>query len=372
VIEPVTTRLAAWVFETPRWKFLTVLFALMLVKTGVTFIAPAMLPIARNPYVNPFPNPYEHYLFWSWLGPWLAHQLGATSAFSFSLFYLVFSLLFSLLMVRWMCTRLPDDLARTAVLVFALLPVSAAAYYWVWTDSLTLFLLACTLHVPRNWLLLFALGVALGMQHFEQAAVGSAAALFALGWSARRGRRFDHDWRWALAILVGTIAGKVLLTLIFAHHHIEVNSGRWFWLVKAWAKMLRRFAYSYHFALLSAFGVAWLVMLQYARARTVEALPLVVTLGGLLLLMPISDDPTRVYAVVSFLVLGAMVLGNGGFLAQVKPHVGLLLLLWLLVPWIYVWSGRPIVSSAAYDVLRAVHAIIGDGKVPVDPRFPPY
>src|SRR5690349_22503335 len=168
----------------------------MFVKTGLTFVAPAFLQMAVDPYHNPY-QPWEHYLFWSWLGPFLAHCIGATTELTFTLFYLVFSVLFTVLVVRWLFKHLEENLARVAVLIFALVPASATPYYWVFTDSLTLFLMACALYFPRNWIAVFVIGVALGMQHFEQASLAAAAATFALAWTARRGKQLAYDWRWA-------------------------------------------------------------------------------------------------------------------------------------------------------------------------------
>ena len=141
----ITSRIATWCLETPRWKFLTILFVVMFFRTGITCVVKDFLPIAKDPFHNPFTNPYEHYLMWSWLGPFLAHLVGATNTLFFSLFYLAFSILFTVLMVRCMFTCLPEDVARVAMLVFAAMPFSASHFFWVFTDSLTLFLLACAM-----------------------------------------------------------------------------------------------------------------------------------------------------------------------------------------------------------------------------------
>lgn len=366
-----TARLGAFVLETPRWKLLTVLAIALFFRTGLTFVAPALLPIAKDPYHNPFTNPYEHYLFWSWLGPFLAHHLGATSAWSFTLFYLAFSVLFTVLLVRWLFTTLPEPAARVAVLVLALLPVASIPYTWVFTDSLTLFLLAATLYFPRAWPAVFLLGVALGMQHFEQVFVGAAAALFTIAVAARRGVRRRYDWRWALALLVGAVAGKLVLVAIFRHLDIHVNSGRFWWLAKTWGIMLRRFLYSYHFALYSAFGIGWLVVFRYLRQRAPQTRPLALALLGLLLLMPISDDPTRVYAIVTFPLVCVFLLSDADFLTSLdRPAIGLLFLLLLLVPFVFVWAGKPVVSAAAYDLWSLLQRALDTPFVPKDPRFP--
>lgn len=367
----VASRLGSWVLDAPRWQYLTALFSLMFLRTGVTFVAPVLVPIAENPYRNPFSDPHAHYLYWSWLGPFLAHQVGATDAVSLTLFYLAFAILFSILMVRWLFGALDDRLARVAILVFALLPVSAVPYYWIFHDSLTLLLLACALYFPRNWVVLVLLGIGLGMQHFEQGFAATASALIALYWAARRGMTLRHDWRWALALVVGTIAGKGLLMSIFFQLDVDVNSGRLFWLREAWTVMLRRFAYSYHFALFSAFGVGWLVVIRFLSRRSPEALPAGLTLLGLLFLMPISDDPTRVFAIATFPLLCVLLLRNAEFLAGIPRHtIGRWALLWCLVPWMFVWAGRPLVSAVAYDLLAALHYLFGISSPPRDPRFP--
>lgn len=368
----IPARFAGWVLDLPRWKFLTALFVIMFFKTGVTFVAPALALVAKDPYHNPYTNPFEHYLFWSWLGPWLAHLVGATSSFKFTMFYFVFSVGFMVLMTRWIFTRLPEPQARVAMLIFMLLPGSATSFYWVFTDSLTLFLIACTLYFPRTYVVVFLLGVLLGMQHAEQAFVGAGAAFFALAWTARRGGKPGlFDWRWALALLVGVVAGRLLLMFIFYQLDIHLNSGRWYWVAKAWRMLVRRFLFSYHFAIFSAFGVGWLVVIAFLRRKSPEVLPVAVALGGLLLLMPISDDPTRVYAIVSFPLLCAVVLSNGEWLASLRREtIGLLALLWVLVPWMFVWAGKPIVSAAAYDVYWALKHLFGMTDVPRDPRFP--
>jgi len=357
--------------DTPRWKYLTVLFGLLFLRTGVTFVAPVLVPIAQDPYRNPFTSPLDHYVYWSWLAPFLAHQIGATDGVRLTLFYLAFSILFSILVVRWLFAGLADHLARVALLIFALLPVSAVPYYWIFNDSMTLFLLACALFVPRTWIVLLLLGIGLGMQHFEQAFFATGGAFVALFWAERRGARLRHDWRWALALLAGTTAGKLLLALLFVRLDVEVNSGRLLWLAETWPLLLRRFAYSYHFALFSAFGVGWLVVVRFLGRPGPEVLPAGATLLGLLLLMPISDDPTRVYAIVTFPLLCAVLLRNAEFLATIRRDtVGRWALLWCVVPWMFVWAGRPLVSAIAYDLLTVLHHLFGISAAPRDPRFP--
>jgi hypothetical protein len=371
VSSKLTDRLAAWVLDTPRWKFLSALFVLMFLRTGVTPVAPALVRLAKDPYTLPWTDPYQHYLFWSWLGPFLAHLVHATTKPMFTLFYLAFSLGFTALMVRWMFTRLDESRARVAVLIFALLPASATSYYWIWTDSLTLFLLACTLYFPRGYPVLVMLGVGLGMQHFEQASFAAAAALFALAWAQWRGHRGAYGWAWAASILVGAIIGKAVLIAVFAHYDIHVNSGRFFWLAEMWPVLLKRFAYTFHASVFATFAVGWFVMVSFLRRAHPATRPTAVALFGLMLLLPISDDPTRVYAIVSFLVVCAFVLSDAEFLATIdRPTVGRLALAWLVVPWVFVWAGKAMVSATGYNVLATFDTLFHTSGVFQDPRVP--
>lgn len=371
MIQKLTSRVAAWCLETPRWKFLTVVFVVMFFRTGITCVVRDFLPIAKDPYHNPFTNPYEHYLMWSWLGPFLAHLIGATNTLLFSLFYLAFSVLFTVLMVRWMFTRLPDDIARVAMLVFAAMPVSTGHFFWVFTDSLTLFLLACALYFPRHLAIVALLGVGVGMQHFEQGFFAAGAAFFALLWSERRGVTLLYTWKWALALLLGVIAGKLVLVWIFWHLGIHVNSGRLYWLLGSWRMLLSRFGASYHFGLFSAFGAGWLVVWLFLRRRTPDVLPVGLAIIGLLLLIPISDDPTRVFANVTFVLVCVFLLANRDFLGSLtRETVGLIALFWIVTPWVFVWAGKPLGSAAFHDFAWISRHWFHIPNAIRDPRFP--
>lgn len=366
-----TDRLAGWVLDTPRWKFLTVLLVVMFLRTGITPVAPALVKLAKDPFTLPWTDPYQHYLVWSWLGPFLANLLGLTTKPLFTMFYLALSIAYTALILRWLFTRLDEPKARVAALVFALLPVSGVPYYWVWTDSLTLFLLACTLYVPRMYPLLFVLGVALGMQHFEQALFATAAATFALAWAQLRGHRGMFAWPWSASILAGVVVGKVVLTYVFAHYGMAVNSGRWFWLAEMWPVMLKRFAYTAHAAVFSTFAIGWFVILAFVRRAHATALPAGVALFGLMLLLPISDDPTRVYAIVSFLVICAFVLSDAAFLGSIdRTTIGWLALAWLIVPFVFVWAGKAMVAATGYNVLSTVDVLFDTSGRFKDPRVP--
>ena len=85
------------VFETPKWKFLLILFVILIFKTGI-FYHPNLwrhLEVARSPFENFFENtPHLHYYYQNWFGSFLAGKLGATNKGLF--FYSIYSFLFHL------------------------------------------------------------------------------------------------------------------------------------------------------------------------------------------------------------------------------------------------------------------------------------
>lgn len=138
-----------FIFKSRRRYFLLGLMALMIFKTGIgePWNLKSIQPFVENPFVNPFLNQpdmqWAQYLLWNWLGPFLMWCLNLQSDNSIFLFYFAFSLLFSALFFYTAWKFLPDTLARTASVVFAIFPVSSTVYFWVCMDSLTLFLMLC-------------------------------------------------------------------------------------------------------------------------------------------------------------------------------------------------------------------------------------
>ncbi len=365
-------RVERWLFESPAWQLVAALLLVTLVKTGIWQIPNfgAVRLIAQDPFVNPFSDPNAHALYWSWLGPFLAWLVGATSAWSFFALHLLFSMAFTALVVGVAFRRLPAREARVSVLLFAVLPVSATAYFWVSNDSLTLFLLACAIAAP--WPPAAAgLGLLLGMQHFEQAFLGFAGLLLAL-LIARRQRQ----WRAAdepvpvgrvLVVLAGIVAGKLALVALFRVLGVEVNSGRLYWLQEHLTLLLAQFFLHTHLILFSVLGLGWLVVVQQLEWGR-DRLAFLVALAAAMLLLPVSGDQTRVLATVTFPLIAAFWLLNRDFLAFLSDRFAAwLLLAWLIVPWTWVWGGEPRWSAFPYDVVFLLGRAFGGAGAAPDP-----
>lgn len=248
-----------FIFETPAWKFVAIVLATTLMKSGIWEIPNlgALQVLAMDPFKNPFQIPEQQYLFWNWLGSFIAHEIHATSPRRFFLLHLAFSMAFTALFVKTVFSRFDGRTARVALLIFVALPVSATAYYWVSYDSLTLMLMMAALAMPRSRFVVALVGVGLGMQHFEQSMVGATAIFGAMV----LGHMFDgerpYSWHWLLGLVVGIVAGKLVLMGIIRHWNIQIEGGRVFWLKQYLPMTLNQFSYHPFVTIFSAFGVAW-------------------------------------------------------------------------------------------------------------------
>jgi hypothetical protein len=367
-------RIERFLFEAPAWKLLLAIAALTLFKTGIWSIPNLgeSQAIANNPFTNPLANPDAHYLLWSWLEPWLAWAIGIHSAWQFFLFRCVAAVAFTLLFVRIAFANLPDALARSSLVLFSILPVSATAYFWIGGDALTLLLMLLALAFPASRLFAAGVGVLLGMQHFEQGFFAAAGLLFAVSLSHRQRYPLRYSWQFCLALLLGVVAGKLALIAIFQHYAIAVNSGRAHWLRAHIGALLGQFFYHFHYIVWSVLGLGWLAALRFADWGK-KSLPFFLALAGLCLLLPVSGDQTRVVAIVTFPLIFTYWLLNPDFLEKIaKRETAVVFTLWALMPWGWVWEGAPRWSAFPYDVAYLLHHAFGWFNVPADATIWPF
>jgi hypothetical protein len=367
-------KIEKFIFESDAWKLILVIALLTLFKTGIWYIPNlgASQAIAQNPFTNPFPDPNAHYLFWSWLGLFLAWLIGATGKWQFFVFHLFFSVAFTLLFIRVTFNTLSNDLARSSLVLFSVLPVSATAYFWVSSDSITLFLMLLALAFPRSLAFTFIVGLLLGMQHFEQGFFAAAGLLFAIAISHRQGYALKYSWKFCLLLLIGVIAGKFLLFGLFGHYSINVNSGRMHWLREHLHLLLNQFFFHFHYIIWSVLGLGWLVALRFTDWG-VKSVPFFLALAGLCLLLPVSGDQTRVLAIITFPLVSAYWLFNQDFLKNLaKREISLLFTAWALMPWGWVWGGAIKWSAFPYDIAYVLHRLFGWFNVPADPALWPF
>ncbi|QIK74308.1 hypothetical protein [Nocardioides piscis] len=364
------------VFETRPWLFTAILIGVILLKTGVWWIPNLSLSImaAQNPFADPnFADPNADYLFWNWLAMFLAWALGATSFAPYFLLHLGFAVAFEIVMFALLLRRLPRDLGRSAAVIFATLPVSGTAYFWVGMDGLTLLLTALVLVAASHQWAVLTLGVLLGMQHFEQGVVAAGALLVSLLMARWVGKQVQFPLSSAFALLIGLLLGKGALIAIFSAHDIEVES-RTFWLRTNVVMVIDQFAFHWQWVLFATLGLGWLVILRsFDLGR--DAFPLLSGLAVALALLPIVGDQTRVVASTSLLVLGVFVLLDEQLLRSYQRiEVAALLAVWLLVPYVWVWGGVPRWSVLPHDLAYLLHRVGPwfDRVVPADPALWPF
>lgn len=357
----VTARIEKFLFESKPWKLLAVVFGLCLVKTGIWYYPNpnALFAMAQNPFANPYTNPDEHYMMWSWLGSWLPWLIGARTLETLFVFYLALALAFSALFVRIAFATLPRDAARSAIVLFAVLPVSTTAYFWVGPDALTLLLMMIALAFPAQPAVTLAAGVLIGMQHFEQGFFGAASLAAAVFLGRRLGYPSRYGPKFCLLLLLGAVAGKLALVGLFRHYGIHVNSGRMYWLRHHLDLVVSVFLLHFQHILWSVLGLGWLAALRFADWGR-RSLPFFLMLGAACLLAAISGDQTRVIAIVTFPLVTACWLLNPDFLGRIaRRETALLFALWVVVPLDWVWMGATKGSLFPYDVAYVLHHAFG-------------
>jgi hypothetical protein len=361
----ILNRIERFLYEAPAWKLIGALLALTFVKTGVWAIGNidnAQL-IARNPFVDPIVDPRAQYVMSNWLGPFLGWAIGATSPTAFFLMHLAFSAGFTALFIYLVFQKFSPEVARTSLLLFTILPVSATAYFWVGYDSITLFFMLLALAYPERIVVAAIAGWLLGMQHFEQALLGAGGLLFAAFLSRRQGETTTYSLNHCIAFLVGILLGKLTLTAIFFGFSIEIKVGRQQWMILHLGKIVSEFFLHFQYVIWSIFGVGWLAAVKYAEYSKYPSpfFRALLLLGCLLL---VSQDQTRVITIITFPIVMAYWLYDEGFLRSVtRREASVAMLVWGLTPWSWVWAGEPKWSAFPYDLLYVIHAF-GGGDVP--------
>ncbi|MFN4018861.1 MAG: hypothetical protein ACK4JB_26240 [Reyranella sp.] len=341
------------------------LFAAMLAKTGLWLIPNIGdgLRIAQDPFAQTIQEPSAQYIMSSWLAPFIAWLLGARTEAPFLLVYLGYVLGFLALVVTLAFAELEEREARIALVVFAALPVSASGLFWISHDGLTFLLIVTALALRRRPALAALVGMALGMQHFEQAFIGFAALGLASVSTPSFGGQAPVSGRFSLAVLAGIVTGKLALLGIF-HLVGLAPQGRLTWLLDRLPMLAGQFWFHAHQVVWAGLGVGWLVALRYAdRGRA--AIPFFAALGGLMIVLVISEDQTRVFAAVTLPLLYAFWLSEPSFLRQLARREGAaLLVVWLLVPWAWTWGGVPTWSALPYDLALLGNRLFGWPNVP--------
>ena len=339
---------------------LAVLIVLYAVKAGIWTIPSItdLSVLSQNPFQNPYSGASQ-IIFENWLGPFLAWAVGASDPWSFTMLHAAFSAVFLGVTVSGIVATVPESERRKAVCVFAFFPVFWVPWYWVGYDSLTLALLAAGLLVlARPWAVL-AVGVLVGLQHYEQGAVAfgvlflvTADGLLSVG--LPRLQAFG-----ALAGTGGVLIGHLVLKAIIRTNHIHFDFGRGQWLSDHWDEVIHLNVGLFPNFLYGILGFGWIVLLRYLdggsyRLKTAAAVLICAVVAGL------TTDTTRVFSVISFPALGWLVVRDTAWLNSVSTRqIVVLGALWIATPWLYRWGGIYRTTVMPYDVDVLLNAAIG-------------
>jgi len=359
------SRLESLILGSPT-RLITLLIFCAFIKIGIWYIPNLELSqaLARYPFANPFTDPKAHYLFWNWLSPFIAYMLGLKTWLRFFLLHLSFAVFFIGLFLWHIYHYLPKADAQKSALLFFVLPVSGTAFFWVGPDALTLLLWVFAFISAKRIFLVLIVGWLLGMQHFEQSLCAALALLIGVTLSHSFKSASVVSRRFCVATLLGIIFGKITLIAIVASYEITVNAGRTVWLEEHFWVVLSQFGFHFQLIVWSTLGLGWLAILKYCDQGK-SALALLIPLLGLILLVPFVQDQTRVLALVSFPLLFNFVLLNPRFLNTVSTtQASLFFLLWLILPWGWVFAGRTQGSVLSYDMVNLLHRLFGWFTVP--------
>ena len=360
-------RVRAWLFESPWWLFVTILSAVMVVRTGIWGMPGifAQRRLAIDPFTNPFlHDPHNYYLIWNWLGPFIAWALGLKSRFGFIAMYAAFSVAYVALFVRIAITRIGHDQWRKAVILFFVLPVSATSFYNLGYDSLTLFLMMLALSWPRQIVVTVAAGILLGMQHFEIALVATTA-LCAFSLLRYKSNTSDYTLKFSVPLLISVILGHGVLLYIFQRYAIETDPGRTHYVLSELARITSTFFFRMHVILWSICGVGWLAVMRYADGGRSTAAFFVTLVGTIFVFVPIVDDQTRVACLITFPLIAVALLLNKEWLATIdEREAALLWIISTLSAWSWVLTGNPRSSAFPFDLAAVAHYMLGWPDVP--------
>jgi hypothetical protein len=373
-------RLESAVFDSRPALFCTALLGIGLIRSGIWW-DPAtddVRRLATDPFSNPFGDGGNAPVMYRWLTPLLAWVLHANSRWTFVGMQLMFAVAGTLLFYRTVFSRLSDHAARVACLVFFLLPLATHSYYWIGTDSVTIFLVIAAFAVaPRPAGMAF-IGVLLGLQDFELGVLAAGAALIAAVLHGSPRRPLDRVTP-SLTLVGGVVAGRLALEATFSVADVDVarpggNVLRSFFpsllgqdLVGDLVEMIAKSPFT---VIWSTLGLGWVVVLLWLRrGRRRARLALPVLLAHTLLLL--SWEQTRVVSIVTSLTLLLVWVGDEEFLESIDRRLASgLLVVWLLMPWTWAIAGTPQTSATPYTVAYAVGGATGWFDPPDDDAWP--
>ena len=333
-------------------KIIFLFFLVITIKVGFWY-HPALwklLEISINPFNESLvENIYAHYLFYNFFGGYIANILNISTKFSFFIFHLFFSFVFNFAFIYLIFKNLDKKNAIYSLTLFLIFPVSTTVFFWVGYDSITLSIIILSVLFRSYWLLVFIFGILLGLQHFELGFLSSISLLVLNIYNKIYSKKSFLDLRFSIILVIGTIIGKIILHYYFYKIGLDLNTGRAWYTFSIIEHFLYNSYFNFYNIIWFSLSIGWLAIIKYFFSKNKNNFFLLILLVQLIIIL-IVDDQTRVYACLTFLILVSQIFFNKEFLQQIKSYeISILLLLWLIIPYGWVWQGVLRTSMFTYD-----------------------
>lgn len=210
----------------------------------------------------------------------------------------------------------------------------------------------------------FLLSLLLGLQHFEQGIYAATALLVGALVNIKFSNKNIFKTKFYIVFFLGLVVGKIFQLALFNYLELNLNAGRAFWLQNHYQALINQFVFNFQFILWSTIGLGWLIVIQYmdtAKNYWGFLISLVMSLS----LLPIVQDQTRVLSIILFPIFLNYCLFNIDFLKSIsRTQCAIAFLLWLLMPWGWVFSGKVQVSVFPYSTINLFNKFFGWFSVP--------
>jgi hypothetical protein len=286
---------------------------------------PALSSYLSVAHLAATPNSQATYLSTSYIQPTVFRLLGGRSLDAFLVYCVLLTVVFVALFLYVAIGR--DSRAGVVGLTF---PAAMISLYWIGMDGVTLLLMLGVL-LARRRRSTWPLAVLLAWHHFEQGLFGFGI----LGVTLLVTQRWD-DFRRVVWLFPPLLAGRLALGLYF--HWLDIHLTDRF--TVAWEHLGESSAafFLHPSALVwSLFGAGWIFLLVRVR----QTWPILLATVLALPVIAIAADETRVGVLILFpTLLYWVILNPGAWEFCPRRLVAAVVLVYLLVPPVYVWGGN--------------------------------
>jgi hypothetical protein len=343
-------------FLSKKLNLFSVTFFIAILKSGI-WVFPAIYAsfvISQQPFQQPFSNPDDQYLMTTWFASYFAHIIGIKTLASFIILHFCFAIFSVIFLYRYVTKFVDKDIQGKSILLFAILPALSTIFYWVGMDSFTFMLMTIYLNLRLKPQLAVLVGLIGGLHHFEIIFV-SAVSLFVYELVRGKAHGKSKEFIGSVMLLVGVLAGKILLTIVFELNQVVVSKNRVSIGINGLQsnfELIEKFGFLVYYSML---GSIWIILLIALFKRNRESIALLLAILIPVVVVLFVRDSSRVIQLTSFLPVAIGLLSNKGVLETISNKtIKIVALIWLIIPWVWIWQ-RSFGSVTIYT-LKYIHS----------------